>query len=96
VVPREDETWPKASWGWNLGYTVKNIRHLDKYAEEHIAADKEELDRMAFCFTTIAERDWKERALPVLETYRREFGDCLVPTAFVVPSELPWPEKAWG
>jgi hypothetical protein len=95
VVPREDETWPKASWGWNLGYTVKGIRSKELYAEQ-VAAHREELERMAFCFTSIAERDWKECVLSALTTYRREFGDCLVRRAFVVPSELPWPEKAWG
>jgi hypothetical protein len=95
VVPREDETWPKASWGWSLGFTVTTIRNLDTYAKQ-VAADKEELERMGFCFTSIAERDWKERVLPALATYRREFGECLVRQTFVVPWELPWPEKAWG
>jgi hypothetical protein len=96
VVPRGDETWPKARRGWNLGYTVNDIRSKDLYAEQVAADIREELERMDFCFTSIAERDWKERVLPAIETYRREVGDCLVPAAFVVPSELPWPEKAWG
>jgi hypothetical protein len=95
VVPRGDELGPKASRGWSLGNTVITIRNLDTYAKQ-VAADKEELERMGFCFTSIAERDWKERVLPALATYRREFGECLVRQTFVVPWELPWPEKAWG
>ena len=28
--------------------------------------------------------------------FRSVRGDLEVPTAFVVPSEAPWPEEAWG
>ena len=28
--------------------------------------------------------------------YKQEHGDLEVPMLFVVPSEAPWPEEAWG
>ena len=31
-----------------------------------------------------------------LRAYQEVHGDLQVPFAFVVPSEAPWPEEAWG
>ncbi|KAG7379263.1 hypothetical protein PHYPSEUDO_008832 [Phytophthora pseudosyringae] len=90
-----DETWPKATWGWILGPTVAKFRTFNTFPSQ-VAASKAELEQMDFCFTSIYERDWDENVLPALATYRQEFGDCLVEQPFVVPSELPWPKKAWG
>ncbi|EGZ22488.1 hypothetical protein PHYSODRAFT_496849 [Phytophthora sojae] len=95
VVPTGDEAWPELAWGFRLGGTVSRIRRVNAY-RTLVAASKEELDRMGFCYDmTIAERDWKEKILPAFQVYRQEFGDCIVGYSFTVPSCPPWPEKAW-
>ncbi|KAG6950683.1 hypothetical protein JG688_00014051 [Phytophthora aleatoria] len=42
------------------------------------------------------ERDWTGEILPLLNTYRQEFGHCIIEQGFKVPSCRPWPTKAWG
>ncbi|RAW25635.1 hypothetical protein PC110_g17958 [Phytophthora cactorum] len=92
VVPEGDEAWPKFAWGRRLGFIVAAMRSGKVYAPQ----SKEELEKLGFCFTSIAERDWTEKMLPSLKTYRQEFGHCIVRSNFKVPSCHPWPTKAWG
>ncbi|KAE9021753.1 hypothetical protein PR002_g12162 [Phytophthora rubi] len=95
VVPIGDEAWPKLAWGYRLGHTVVTIRHQE-ICSTQVSMSKEELDRMNFCYNmSIPERDWTEKILPSFQVYRQEFGDCIIPAAFIVPSCPPWPEKAW-
>ncbi|KAE9287569.1 hypothetical protein PF008_g26371 [Phytophthora fragariae] len=96
IVPIGNEAWPKLTWGYRLGHTVVTIRHQEAYSTQ-VAMSKEELDRMGFCYDmSIPERDWTEKILPSFQVYRQEFGDCIIPFLFIVPSLPPWPEKAWG
>ncbi|KAE9130382.1 hypothetical protein PF005_g8463 [Phytophthora fragariae] len=96
VVPIGDEAWPKLAWGYHVGHVVSKIRHREAYSTL-VAMSKEELDRMGFCYDmSIPERDWTEKTLPSIRVYRQVFGDCIIPTLFIVPSLPPWPEKAWG
>ncbi|KAE9015818.1 hypothetical protein PF005_g7894 [Phytophthora fragariae] len=39
---------------------------------------------------------WNDVIIPSLETYVDIFGGGKIPQKFVVPSEVPWPEEAWG
>lgn len=40
---------------------------------------------------------WRDALMPALELYPALFdGDVFIPEDFVVPSEAPWPERAWG
>ena len=41
------------------------------------------------------ERRWK-LTRDALAVYKELHGDLELPTAFVVPSEAPWPAEAWG
>ncbi|ETP40692.1 hypothetical protein F442_12014 [Phytophthora nicotianae P10297] len=95
VVPEGNDAWPKATWGVLLGSIVRAMRHGTNYATQ-MAASKEELEKMGFCFTTLAERDWTEKILPSLKTYEQEFGHCLIRQDFKVPCCQPWPKMAWG
>ncbi|GMF66037.1 unnamed protein product [Phytophthora lilii] len=95
VIPTGDGRWPKLSWGWSLGYTVTSIRLSGAYPTQ-VAASEEELKKLKFCFTTIAKREWNEKILPSLKVYRQLKHHGLVERPFVVPSEPPWPEMAWG
>ncbi|EGZ22502.1 hypothetical protein PHYSODRAFT_489649 [Phytophthora sojae] len=95
VVPSGDEAWPELAWGYRLGRAVSKIRGEHHYSAQ-VDMSKEELDRMDFCYEkSISDRKWEEKILPSLQVYRQEFGDCIIPTAFTVPSCPPWPEKAW-
>ena len=53
-----------------------------------------ELDAMGFVWGKL-ERRW-ELTRDALAVYKELHGDLLVPKAFVVPSETPWPAEAWG
>ena len=39
---------------------------------------------------------WEGSVVPSLKSYKQVHGDLKVPKMFVVPSEEPWPEEAWG
>ncbi|GMF37759.1 unnamed protein product [Phytophthora fragariaefolia] len=96
VVPDGDESWPRLAWGYRLGSIVIAIRHEIVYLAQ-VATSKDDLDRMDFCYDmTLADRDWEEKVLPSIQVYHKEFGHCIIPIAFAVPSRPPWPEKAWG
>ncbi|KAF4150044.1 Helicase associated domain-containing protein [Phytophthora infestans] len=95
VVPRGDSKWPKASWGLALGAITNHIRLGNTYVTQ-VAASMEELKGMDLCLAAIVDRNWTEKILPSLATYQQEFGHCLVKISFIVPSQAPWPEKAWG
>ncbi|KAG6951164.1 hypothetical protein JG688_00013847 [Phytophthora aleatoria] len=95
VVPERGESWPKLAWGKRLGLTVTVMRVGRAYASQ-MAGSKEELEKLEFCFSTIAERDWTEKILPSFRIHQQEFGHCIVGRGFKVPSCHPWPTKAWG
>ncbi|KAG2814743.1 hypothetical protein PC129_g15218 [Phytophthora cactorum] len=94
VVLERGESWPKLAWGKRLGLTVTVMRVGRAYASQ-MAGSKEELEKLEFCFSTIAERDWTEKILPSFRIHQREFGHCIIGRGFKVPSCHPWPTKAW-
>ncbi|GMF43325.1 unnamed protein product [Phytophthora lilii] len=51
--------------------------------------------KMLFVQFVVA-RQWSDRILPALKSFRRVNGHCRVPQKFVVPSDDSWPEQAWG
>ncbi|KAJ8576059.1 hypothetical protein ON010_g3152 [Phytophthora cinnamomi] len=96
VVPDGDDAWPRISWNWSLGNTVRIIRSNGGYARQ-VEESKEELKDMKFCFeTSVAERDWNKKILPALKVFHEVNDHCIVDHLFKVPCESPWPEDAWG
>ncbi|TMW61552.1 hypothetical protein Poli38472_012743 [Pythium oligandrum] len=93
VVPSE-EPWPRKTWGLNLGLAVNSLRVNRSYSEQ-IARDADRLNEIGFVWN-VREDKWKEVVRPSLEVFAQQHGHCRVERAFVVPSEAPWPEKAWG
>eukprot|EP00937_MAST-01D_sp_MAST-1D-sp2_P002301 g2301.t1 len=91
VVPSE-APWPAQHWGMPLGERVIGIRQ-GRYVEG-CPARREQLDALGFVWS-VSDRTWEE-VHAVLQAYRDLHGDLFVPNTFVVPSEAPWPEVAWG
>jgi hypothetical protein len=61
---------------------------------KHHPERRAELDALGFVWDD-RERRWEEVHAALL-AYQEVHGDLEVPQAFVVPSEAPWPEEAWG
>ena len=76
-----------------LGNRVSDIRDKDIYVKDH-PERRAELDAMGFVWDDL-ERRWEEVRAALL-VYKEMHGDLQVPRLFVVPSQAPWPEEAWG
>ena len=92
VVPSQ-APWPEDAWGIKLGSRVDGIRSADEHVRNHPERRKL-LNDMGFVWDDY-ERRW-EQVLGALRVYKEVHGDLQVPSAFVVPSQAPWPEEAWG
>ena len=76
-----------------LGHRVNDIRHSEHFVKHH-PERRAELDALGFVWDDL-ERRWEE-VHAALQAYKELHGDLEVPYAFVVPSEAPWLEEAWG
>ncbi|KAJ0403992.1 hypothetical protein ATCC90586_010032 [Pythium insidiosum] len=92
VVPKGDPCWPRATWGHRLGAQVNRLRQSAEGLDRYELDDLRSVDFAFHVFDTV----WSERILPSIEVYAREHGDCFIPNGYVVPSQAPWPQKAWG
>ena len=92
VVPSE-APWPDSGWGMKLRRRVNRIRSEEQHVKHH-PERRAELDALGFVWDDL-ERRWEEVHAALL-AYQELHGDLQVPDAFVVPSEAPWPEEAWG
>ena len=92
VVPDADG-WPEEARGLALGLQVSGLRRQKKrgtLSQDDVA----QLEARSFVWNLY---DWKwQCVLQSLQAYQEVHGDLEVPQAFVVPSEEPWPEEAWG
>jgi hypothetical protein len=94
IVP-SDPTWPRKAWQLKLGNCVQNIRVHKGYYAALAERDAARLEAIDFVWRW-DEYQWTRRILPSLEVFHRVEGHSNVPIGFVVPSESPWPESAWG
>ncbi|CAI5743959.1 unnamed protein product [Peronospora destructor] len=94
VVPTNDESWPKALRGYNLGKQVVRVRR-DGRQNADVADVLTELSALGFKFNAF-ESNFVDRVLPALEMYAKIYGDTHVPQGFIVPSKSPWPQPSWG
>ena len=98
VIPNSPP-WPEKLYGMKLGNEVQLIRTEGKYVKNH--ADRaQQLSGIGFSRgksprTNDSGRRF-ETIYSALRVYRDLYGDLLVPRSFVVPSQAPWPEAAWG
>jgi hypothetical protein len=72
---------------------VNDIRNAEHFVKHH-PERRAELDALGFVWDDL-ERRWEEVRAALL-AYQEVHGDLQVLRSFVVPSEAPWPEKAWG
>ena len=92
VVPDADD-WPAGLRGLKLGRKVDGLRQQKKrgtLSQDDVA----QLEALRFVWD-VPEWRW-QCVLQSLLAYQEVHGDMEVPIAFVVPSEAPWPEEAWG
>ncbi|GMF30777.1 unnamed protein product [Phytophthora fragariaefolia] len=95
-VPADDPNWADVSWGYRLGHAVARVK---ANLEEHALTPREmaDLRQINFFDNGLAAEVWRDALMPALELYPKLFdGDVFIPEDFVVPSEAPWPERAWG
>ena len=92
VVPSE-APGPAEAWGMKLGDRVSDIRSKEIYVKDH-PERRAVLDALGLVWDDL-ERRWEEVHAALL-AYQQVHGDLEVTKAFVVPSEAPWPEEAWG
>lgn len=97
VVPDEDsdaeKAWPEHLGGYMLGrhvYMVRSGKYLSQVEESRGV-----LEALGFSFN-LSETAWSQTIFPALRVFAHEFHHCDVHQDFVVPSQVPWPEKAWG
>ncbi|KAF1335888.1 hypothetical protein FI667_g609, partial [Globisporangium splendens] len=93
VVPSH-APWPEQAWGLKLGFIVRNIRQRGDFFEL-VGRDMEQLEQLGFVWNA-AEAKWRQRILPSLRTFVAVYSHSNIDRNFVVPSEPPWPVKAWG
>ena len=100
VIPSEGQ-WPPEMWGSKLGLVVRNIRSMQVFVRDD-PKRRQWLDDRGFRFETASskrppsEKRWKSSEKLAFVAYKDIYGDLSVPKVFVVPSEEPWPEEAWG
>ncbi|KAE8888694.1 hypothetical protein PF005_g7288 [Phytophthora fragariae] len=95
-VPADDPQWPDVSWGYRLGHAVAKVKAS---LEEMAMTPREmaDLRKLNFFEAGLSFEIWRDALMPALELYPTLFdGDVFIPEDFVVPSEAPWPERAWG
>ena len=91
VVPDSDG-WPAEARGLKLGQQVSGLRKQKKH-NTLPQADVAQLEALRFVWD-VPEWRW-QCVLQSLLAYQEVHGDLDVPQAFVVRSEVPWPEDAW-
>eukprot|EP00904_Undaria_pinnatifida_P002118 jgi/Undpi1/11907/HiC_scaffold_4.g01606.m1 len=87
--------WSEDLWGLAVGQRVLDIRARHRY----IRNDPDRirmLNQIGFQWTDAAKTSYAN-VVRALKAYRRVKGrDFSVPSSFVVPSFLPWPQSCWG
>jgi len=102
VVPRDDDSWPKATWGIGLGKCVYRMRIRNDFLKGPKGATrKSQLDGLGFVWD-MGEYAF-DKFVAALQHYstfsksRYDDGPLKVPSTFVAPGEdSPWPRELWG
>ncbi|KAE8981097.1 hypothetical protein PR001_g24101 [Phytophthora rubi] len=98
VVPRGDEAWPRAAWGYPLGkyaaWLRKRWRDGGNFGLD--PTQRKELDEMPFAWDW-SQYKWDRFVLPALRRFYELNGHTDVAGEFRVPwASSEWPEHLWG
>ncbi|RLN79134.1 hypothetical protein BBJ28_00016649 [Nothophytophthora sp. Chile5] len=92
-VPHGDDTWPRATWGYKLGYWASELRRRKRNLLPH---QLEDLSRLQFDWN-VREARWNRYYMPAMQRYTELHGSSNVPQSFVVPKDDPeWPTELRG
>ncbi|GMF37568.1 unnamed protein product [Phytophthora fragariaefolia] len=92
-VPEGDDTWPRSTWGYKLGYWTSELRRSKDKLLQYQLDDLEKLD---FSWNA-REARWNRYFIPAMQTYQELYGNSQVPQSFVVPCDDPkWPAELGG
>jgi hypothetical protein len=87
-----DITWPKETWGMNLGRVVSDIRLEKRYMDK-----RANFESIGFDFNSQQKRYGYKSIQVAFEKHKDINSDLLVPTKFVVPTgDIIWPVETWG
>ena len=95
VVPSDSDDWPLWMRGTQLGALVKRARH-----GHSLKGMRNKLEEIGFSFEMPekkVDRHGDELILLALQTYKKLYGNLMVPGAFIIPHDtVDWPEQLWG
>ncbi|KAG7400604.1 Phosphatidate phosphatase lpin1 [Phytophthora boehmeriae] len=93
IVPGGDDRWPRATWGYKLGYWASELRrNRDKLLPYQV----EDLETLKFSWNA-REARWNQYFSPAIQRYKEIHGNSHVPQSFVVPSnDANWPSELAG
>ncbi|RLN20985.1 hypothetical protein BBJ28_00008047, partial [Nothophytophthora sp. Chile5] len=96
VVPKDDELWPRATWGYQLGKQAAWLRKQRRGGGVIPSFALADLEDMDFAWGNNQYR-WDHFIFPALRRFFELHGHTNVPAIFHVPKgDVDWPERLWG
>ncbi|GMF50908.1 unnamed protein product [Phytophthora fragariaefolia] len=97
IVPTRP-SWPKAVWNLQLGQIVEKMKSTGSFFS-HAGQNASRLNRINFALT-LSSAAWEKKVAPLIATFANLHPRDVIPLEagqeFVIPSQEPWPESAWG
>ena len=93
VIPQNNDEWPEAVWGLQLGKIMNEIRDASRKSMRN------ELETIGLNYNSKSNGKTcnRENLKLALLTYNKLHGSMQVPSAFVVPHDSDeWPDFLWG
>ncbi|KAJ0398522.1 hypothetical protein ATCC90586_009972 [Pythium insidiosum] len=92
VVPQGDERWPRAAWGYRLGYALHAMLNDGVFGEQ-LASSKAELRALGYRWDILFGK-WSRQLLPAMRLYKELHGNCDIPASFTTPhDDERWPKE---
>lgn len=103
VVPTDDERWPEAARDFKLGDWLHKYHQREagllpfQTKEGRMAIQKRHRPKSDKGLSQYQEEYWNEVLLESFKAYSSAHGSCQeMDSGFIVPSEAPFPQSAWG
>lgn len=92
IIPCDDESWPRETWGMKLGKSVSDIRRGDRYPGQ-----REELISIGFDYGVPSARHGYAAVKAALVRYMEKYGDMLMLYDYMIPAgDESWPVALQG